>query len=141
MQGNNLSGAQASFTRIHRLDPRTKLLLLAASFVMVLLPKSPLVATTPAEDAPSAITMLMLGAWSGVKHLSQRLLLKSDMVIRQLCNWDNFPSSPLAREIWRSKMFSNPSFLAKRPKCTNPALPVSLLSENSTRNGFTKKCL
>jgi hypothetical protein len=43
MQGNNLSGAQAPFTCIHRLDPRTKLPLLAASFVMVQLPKSPLV--------------------------------------------------------------------------------------------------
>ncbi len=43
MQGNNLSGARAPFTWIHRLDPRTKLLLLAASFVMVLLPESPLV--------------------------------------------------------------------------------------------------
>lgn len=42
-------------------------------------------------DAPSAITMLMLGALSGVKHLSHMLLLKSDTVIRQLCNWDNFP--------------------------------------------------
>jgi hypothetical protein len=42
-------------------------------------------------DAPSAITMLMLGALSGVKHLSHMLLLKRDTVIRQLCNWDNFP--------------------------------------------------
>jgi energy-coupling factor transporter transmembrane protein EcfT len=43
MQGNNLSGARAPFTWIHRLDFRTKLLLLAASFVMVLLTKSPIV--------------------------------------------------------------------------------------------------
>lgn len=43
MQGNNLPGVQASLTWIHRLDPRTKLLLLAVSFVMVLLPRSPLV--------------------------------------------------------------------------------------------------
>jgi energy-coupling factor transport system permease protein len=41
MQGNNLSEAQAHLTWVHRLDPRTKLLLLAASFVMVLLPESP----------------------------------------------------------------------------------------------------
>jgi energy-coupling factor transport system permease protein len=41
MQGNNLSGAQARLTWIHRLDPRTKLVLLVASFVMVLLPESP----------------------------------------------------------------------------------------------------
>jgi energy-coupling factor transporter transmembrane protein EcfT len=43
MQGNNLSGARAPFSWIHRLDPRTKLHLLGASFVMVLLPESPLV--------------------------------------------------------------------------------------------------
>lgn len=41
MQGNNLPGASTPHTRIHRLDPRTKLFLLAASFVMVLLPESP----------------------------------------------------------------------------------------------------
>jgi energy-coupling factor transporter transmembrane protein EcfT len=42
MQGNNLSGAPAPVTGMHRLDPRTKLLLLAASFVMLLLPENPL---------------------------------------------------------------------------------------------------
>jgi energy-coupling factor transport system permease protein len=41
MQGNNLSQAPAHLTWIHRLDPRTKLLLLVTSFVMVLLPESP----------------------------------------------------------------------------------------------------
>ena len=41
MQENNLPRAQADLTWIHRLDPRTKLFLLAASFVMVLLPESP----------------------------------------------------------------------------------------------------
>lgn len=41
MQGNNLSEAQTHLTWIHRLDPRTKLLLLVASFAMVLLPESP----------------------------------------------------------------------------------------------------
>ncbi|MEJ2071414.1 MAG: energy-coupling factor transporter transmembrane component T [Syntrophobacterales bacterium] len=43
MQENNLSGGHASLTWIHRLDPRTKMLLLAVSFVMALLPESPLV--------------------------------------------------------------------------------------------------
>jgi len=43
MQGNNLTGVHTPLTWIHRLDPRTKLLLLAISFVMVLLPESPLV--------------------------------------------------------------------------------------------------
>jgi energy-coupling factor transporter transmembrane protein EcfT len=41
MQGNNLSGPPAPRTWIHRLDPRTKLLLIAISFIMVLLPRSP----------------------------------------------------------------------------------------------------
>ncbi len=41
-------------------------------------------------DVPTAIIMLMLGALSGVKHLSHMLLLKTDTVIRQLCGWDSF---------------------------------------------------
>ena len=53
MQGNNLSGAQARLTLIHRLDPRTKLLLLTASFVMVLLPESP--------QAVALATLVVLG--------------------------------------------------------------------------------
>ncbi|MFA4901526.1 MAG: hypothetical protein WC600_02145 [Desulfobaccales bacterium] len=46
MQGNNLSGAQARLTWIHRLDPRTKLVMLVASFVMVLLPSLQTVTAT-----------------------------------------------------------------------------------------------
>jgi energy-coupling factor transport system permease protein len=53
MQGNNLSGTHAPLNWIHRLDPRTKLLLLAISFVMVLLPESPL--------AVSLATLAVLG--------------------------------------------------------------------------------
>jgi energy-coupling factor transport system permease protein len=41
MQANNLSRAPADLTWIHRLDPRTKLFLLMAGFIMVLLPESP----------------------------------------------------------------------------------------------------
>jgi energy-coupling factor transport system permease protein len=41
MQGNNLPGATAAPTLVHRLDPRTKLALVLASFVMVLLPERP----------------------------------------------------------------------------------------------------
>jgi energy-coupling factor transport system permease protein len=41
MQGNNLPGPSHTLTWIHRLDPRTKLILLLVSFVMVLLPESP----------------------------------------------------------------------------------------------------
>ena len=44
MQGNKFSGAPPGLNWVRRLDPRTKLLLLAASFVMVLLPESPQVA-------------------------------------------------------------------------------------------------
>jgi energy-coupling factor transport system permease protein len=41
MQGNKTSGASQGLNWVRRLDPRTKLLLLLASFVMVLLPESP----------------------------------------------------------------------------------------------------
>jgi energy-coupling factor transport system permease protein len=41
MQANNLPGPSRQLTWIHRLDPRTKLLLLLSSFIMVLLPESP----------------------------------------------------------------------------------------------------
>jgi energy-coupling factor transport system permease protein len=41
MQGNNYVQGQAPPGWVRRLDPRTKLLLLAAGFVMVLLPESP----------------------------------------------------------------------------------------------------
>jgi energy-coupling factor transport system permease protein len=41
MQENNLPRARSDLNWIHHLDPRTKLFLLAASFVMVLLPESP----------------------------------------------------------------------------------------------------
>ena len=41
MQGNKFSGAPPGLNWVRRLDPRTKLCLLMASFVMVLLPESP----------------------------------------------------------------------------------------------------
>jgi energy-coupling factor transporter transmembrane protein EcfT len=44
MQGNKFPGAPPGLNWVRRLDPRTKLLLLVASFVMVLLPESPQVA-------------------------------------------------------------------------------------------------
>ncbi len=53
MQGNNLSKAPTHLTWMHRLDPRTKLLLLVASFIMVLLPESPQVV--------ALATLLVLG--------------------------------------------------------------------------------
>ena len=45
MQGNKFSGAPPGLNWVRRLDPRTKLFRLVASFVMVLLPDSPRVAT------------------------------------------------------------------------------------------------
>lgn len=43
MQGNNDSRGQTAQTLIHRLDPRTKIALLVAGFVMALLPERPAV--------------------------------------------------------------------------------------------------
>jgi len=42
-------------------------------------------------EVAEGIIMLMLGAVSGVKHLSQTLYLKTDKVIRKLCDWHDFP--------------------------------------------------
>lgn len=39
----------------------------------------------------AAIIMLIMGALSGVQHLSQMLLLKGDGVMRRLFGWDSFP--------------------------------------------------
>jgi len=42
-------------------------------------------------QVPAAIIMLIMGALSGVQHLSQMLILKGDGVIRRLFGWDSFP--------------------------------------------------
>ncbi len=42
-------------------------------------------------DVPLLLTMLMMGALSGVKHLSQMLILKRDGALRKLFGWDAFP--------------------------------------------------
>ncbi len=87
MQGNNAPGAHPGLTRIHRLDPRTKLLLLAASFAMVLLPESPQVAALatlavlvhvtlarawrallPIRWLLVALALFSLGVWSWMAH-------------------------------------------------------------------------
>jgi len=87
MQGNNLFGAQKEPTWIRRLDPRTKLLLLAASFAMVLLPESPQVAALatlvvlgqvtlarawrallPIRWLLVALALFSLGVWSWMAH-------------------------------------------------------------------------
>jgi energy-coupling factor transport system permease protein len=87
MQGNNLSGAPAPLIWIQRLDPRTKLLLLAISFVMVLLPQSPQVvalatlavlghlslarawrALVPIRWLLVMLALFTVGIWSVVAH-------------------------------------------------------------------------
>jgi hypothetical protein len=42
-------------------------------------------------DLPTSILMLMMGAISGVKHLSHMVLLKADTVICKLFGWESFP--------------------------------------------------
>ena len=44
MQDNFLQAAGSGGTLVHRLDPRTKLALLLASFIMAILPEAPAVA-------------------------------------------------------------------------------------------------
>jgi energy-coupling factor transport system permease protein len=87
MQGNNLPGPSQSPTWVHRLDPRTKLLLLLISFVMVLLPESPQVvavvtlmvlghltlarawrALVPIRWLLVALALFSLGIWSWMAH-------------------------------------------------------------------------
>jgi energy-coupling factor transporter transmembrane protein EcfT len=64
MQGNNLSQAPARLTGMHRLDRRTKLLLLVASFIMVLLPENPQVV--------ALATLLVLGQVTLTRALEAR---------------------------------------------------------------------
>jgi energy-coupling factor transport system permease protein len=72
MQGNNLSGGPRCPTPVHCLDPRTKLALLGASFVMVLLPQRP--------EAVALGTLLVLGhltlarAWGELLRIRWLLL-------------------------------------------------------------------
>jgi energy-coupling factor transport system permease protein len=87
MQGNNFPGAHPDLTPIHRLDPRTKLFWLGASFVMVLLPESPQVvvlatlvvlghvtlarawrALIPIRWLLVALALFSLGVWSWMAH-------------------------------------------------------------------------
>jgi energy-coupling factor transport system permease protein len=87
MQGNKFSGAPAALTWVRRLDPRTKLCLLMASFVMVLLPESPKVvalvtlmvlghvtlarswrALRPIRWLLAPLAIFSLGVWSWLAH-------------------------------------------------------------------------
>jgi Transposase DDE domain group 1 len=42
-------------------------------------------------DVHLLLTMIMVGVWSGVKHLSQMFILKGDGAIRKVFGWDSFP--------------------------------------------------
>ena len=87
MQGNKFSGAPPGLNWVRRLDPRTKLCLLMASFVMVLLPESPQVvalatlvvlghvtlarswrALRPIRWLLAPLAIFSLGVWSFLAH-------------------------------------------------------------------------
>ena len=87
MQGNKFSAAPPDLNRVRRLDPRTKLCLLMASFVMVLLPESPQVvamatlvvlgyvtlarswrALRPIRWLLPPLAIFSLGVWSFLAH-------------------------------------------------------------------------
>jgi energy-coupling factor transport system permease protein len=100
MQGNNLSGARAPFTLIHRLDSRTKLLLLAASFVMVLLPKSPLVVALATLAVPGHVTLAQ--AWRALVPIRWLLLT---LALFSLAIWSVMAQGP-TRLFWRISLES-----------------------------------
>jgi Transposase DDE domain group 1 len=56
-------------------------------------------------DVPLLLTMLMMGALSGVKHLSQMLILKGDGTLRKLFGWDAFPHDSTLGRVF--KLFSH----------------------------------
>jgi energy-coupling factor transport system permease protein len=67
MQGNKFSGVAPDSNWVRRLDPRTKLLLLAASFAMVLLPESPGVVALAALVVLAHVTLA--GAWGALRPI------------------------------------------------------------------------
>jgi energy-coupling factor transport system permease protein len=92
MQENNLPRAPADLTGIRRLDPRTKLFLLVASFVMVLLPESPQVV--------ALATLLVLG------HVTLARAWRALLPIR----WLLVPLALFSLGVW-SWMAQGPSLL------------------------------
>jgi energy-coupling factor transport system permease protein len=100
MQGNNLPGATSASSLVHRLDPRTKLALMLASFIMVLLPQRPEVVAVgtslvllhlslarawrlliPVRWLLLALAVFSVGIWSvmaqGPTHLAWRISRES----------------------------------------------------------------
>ena len=67
MQGNKFSGAPPALTWVRRLDPRTKLCLLMASFVMVLLPESPQVVALATLMVLAHVTLAR--SWRGLRPI------------------------------------------------------------------------
>lgn len=58
-------------------------------------------------QATDVVLMLILGVISGVKHMSQMTLLRSDEVIRSIFGWINFPDDSTLGRIF--KLFSHSS--------------------------------
>jgi hypothetical protein len=56
-------------------------------------------------QVPDIVLMLMISVLAGAKHLSHTVLIKSDMVIRQLFNWKQFPDDTTFGRIF--KLFSH----------------------------------
>jgi energy-coupling factor transporter transmembrane protein EcfT len=79
MQGNKFSGAPPGLNWVRRRNPRTKLCLLMASFVMVLLPESP---GAPISGRRAARDWLAL-ACAG--------LLVAGCITLHLLHWDRIP--------------------------------------------------
>jgi energy-coupling factor transport system permease protein len=67
MQGNKFSGAPPALTWVARLDPRTKLGLLLASFGLVLLPESPQVVVLAALVVLGHVTLA--GTWRDLRPI------------------------------------------------------------------------
>jgi len=89
MQGNNLPGAPGGATVVHRLDPRTKLALLAVSFAAALLPQRPEVA---ALALLLVLGHLALGrAWGELRRLSGLLLA---LAVFSLAVWSWLAQGP-----------------------------------------------
>jgi hypothetical protein len=56
-------------------------------------------------QVPDIVLMLMMSVLAGAKHLSHTVFIKSDMVIRQLFNWKQFPDDTTFGRIF--KLFSH----------------------------------
>ncbi|HZE22258.1 MAG TPA: energy-coupling factor transporter transmembrane component T, partial [Desulfobaccales bacterium] len=109
MQGNNFLGVHPAPTLIHRLDPRTKLFLLAASFVVVLLPESPQVVVLATLAVLGHVTLAR--AWRALVPI--RWLLVA-LALFSLGVWSWMAQGPnllFWRVSWESLAFGAANFL------------------------------